>query len=129
MAYVGMEELIGDERCEWWERALCRDISPQGGGREAKRVDHAIEPGLRGCGLVEEDRQIRRNQAPRDDGLHRLGERIVVVDRRHHHRWFSAITGSVPAATARRRRPCRWHIVQRRTESRRDGSRISTAPQ
>src|SRR5713101_10045059 len=66
MADIGMEELIGDERRQWRQRAPCRDVSPQGGGREAERVDHAIEPGLRGSGFVEEDREIRRNQAPGD---------------------------------------------------------------
>ena len=45
---IGMNELIGDERRDRRERAPCRDISPQGGRREAEGVDHPIEPGLRG---------------------------------------------------------------------------------
>src|SRR5215471_9626927 len=75
MADIGMEELIGDEGGQWRQRPPRADVSPQRGRREAEGIDHAVEPGLRRSGLIEEYRQIGRDQAPGDNRLHRLGER------------------------------------------------------
>src|SRR5438445_9969734 len=72
MADIGMEELIGDEGGQWRQGPSGADVSPQGGGREAEGVDHAIEPGLRGAGFVEEDSKVGRDQAPGDNRLHWL---------------------------------------------------------
>src|SRR5262245_43446344 len=116
-----MKELVGDERCRRWHPAARRDIADEGCGDQAEDLDHAVETRLRGQHLVEKDEQIEHDKRPGDNGLDRLRERIVVVDR-YDHEMLSSLTpsGPDPAATTRRPRPCRWRRGRRRTENRRD---------
>src|SRR5262249_44343993 len=86
MRDVGVQELVGHERGRRRQPSARTDISDQGGRREPEGVDHVLEAGTGGAGLVQKDCDVGGDHAPGHDRLYRLREGIVVVDRYDHAR-------------------------------------------
>src|SRR5258708_32020549 len=103
---IRMKELVGDDGEESRYPSPRAGVADEGCGHETEGIDDAIKRELARSHLIEQDREIERDQAPGDHRLHRRGEWIVVGERDDHAK--ARITHFFLGATAPPAWPWRW---------------------
>src|SRR5260221_8684727 len=80
---IRMKELVGDDGEESRYPSPRAGVADEGRGHETEGIDDAIKRELARSHLIEQDREIERDQAPGDHRLHRRGGSILVVEGDH----------------------------------------------
>src|SRR5258708_25913142 len=77
---IRMKELVGDDGEESRYPSPRAGVADEGRGHETEGIDDAIKRELARSHLIEQDREIERDQAPGDHRLHRWGGRLLGGD-------------------------------------------------